>query len=109
MEISDCVGIAAVSELGLALLTSTHTPVVIGNGIITPGSIAVIGPAWGAAIDTVGAGKGFVGTQWPNLAQAMGQGQATHVLAVGTGAVVISGTPIGLPVPGSGAGIGVVT
>lgn len=109
MDICDCVGIAAVSELGLAVLSSTHTPVVIGTGIIVPGSIAVIGSAWGSAIDTVGSGKGFIGSQWPNFAQAMGQGQATHILAVGTGSVVISGTPIGSPVPGSGVGVGAVS
>lgn len=109
MDLTDSVGDACVSELALATLMSMHPVVFSGGGIITPGTILVIGAAWGSAVDAEGAAKGFIGSEWSNLATAIGTGQATHVAALGTGTVVITGSPTGPPVPGAGAGTGVIS
>ena len=54
-----------------------------------------------------GAAPGFLGTEWPNFATALGE-QATHVLAAATGSVTITGSATGPPVPGVGTGTGVI-
>jgi len=107
LDVTDSVGDAAVTELALAQLNSTHTPVFSGAGIVDVGSIAVVPSGWGTAIDA--AAPSFLGSEWTNFADAVGQGQGTHVLAAGTGAVVITGSPTGPTVPGAGTGVGVVT
>jgi len=106
MDVTDSVGDAAVAELALALLTSTHSPVFAGSGVVDIGSIPVVAAAWGSAIQA--AAPSFLGGQWPNFAQALGE-QATHVLANGTGSVTITGSPTGAPVPGVGTGSGTIS
>ena len=109
-DFCDSLGDALVSQMALATLTSQHTPVFSGSGVITPGSIGVVGVDWGASIETEGVGLQFQGQFWGDFADAMGQGMADEVLALGTGNVTISGsfggsTPPG-PLPGAGAGTG---
>jgi len=111
MDTTDAIGDACVAELALADLNSTHAPVFSGSGVVDVGSIGVIPAGWGSDIDA--AAPSFIGSQWSNFANAMGMGQANHVLAAGTGNVVISGSfggssPPG-PLPGAGVGAGVVS
>lgn len=106
-DFADAVGDACVSELGAALLTSAHTPVFAGSGTVDVGSIPVVPAGWGSDINS--AGSSLVGSEWSNFADAMGQGQANHVLAAGSGSVSISGSATGPVVPGAGTGTGTIS
>lgn len=106
MDVTDSIADACLSEMALATLTSTHAPVFAGTGTVDVGSIPVVAAGWGSAIDA--AAPSFLGTQWPNFAQACGE-QATNVLATGTGSVAISGSPSGPTIPGGGVGVGVIS
>lgn len=109
-DICDSIGDTCVAQMALATLTSTHTPVFAGTGVINVGSIGVVPSGWSGSVNSEGAGNGFIGSQWPNFATAIGQGQASQVLATGTGTVTITGSPTSpTPVPGSGSGSGVIT
>lgn len=102
-DFCDAVASACISEMAKATLSSTHSPVFLGSGVVDIGSIAVVGADWGLAIES--AAPSFLGSQWPNMAKAMGEGQADEILASGTGTVTISGSG-GTPVPGVGTGTG---
>lgn len=108
-DIADALADALVQELALASLNSTHTPVYLGNGTVVVGSIAVVAAAMGAAITAEGAGAGFVGMNWPDAAGVIGDEYAGAIIAGGTGAVVITGSPAGTPAPGVGTGTGTIT
>lgn len=108
-KVCDAIGQTCVSQMALATLTSSHAPVFAGAGTITPGSISVVPSGWGGLINSQGSGLGFVGTFWPQFADAIGKGQGEEVMAVGTGVVAIAGSPTGLPVPGGGSGTGVIS
>lgn len=114
-DVCDAIGQSCVAQMALATLSSTHTPVFLGSGIVTPGSVAVVPAAWGSSIDSEGSGVGFVGTKWPDFASAIGTGQGTHVLASATGTVTITGVWSGLPplppggTPGAGSGTGTIS
>jgi hypothetical protein len=104
-------GSALVSTLADAILSSTHAPVWQGAGSVVTGSIAVVPSEWGSNIHSAAAG--FMGSKWPDFANAIGAGSANHVIAKGTGSVVISGsftgpTPPG-PLPGAGVGAGTIS
>lgn len=107
-NICDDISQSLFAQMGLAALSSTHTPVYLGTGIITPGSIPVVGAVWGTQVQAEGSGVGFIGDKWPAFADAIGSGCATG-FATATGAVAITGSPTGPPVPGSGAGVGVIS
>jgi hypothetical protein len=105
-DICDAIAQCLVQQLATITLTSAHAPVFVGAGTVVPGSIPVVGEAWGSAI--AGACS-FNGPQWPNFAKAIGMGCAAG-LATATGAVVILGSPaIPVPVPGAGAGTGALS
>lgn len=106
-DLCDAVAEACVEQLGLATLTSTHTPVYLGSGTIVVGSIPIIANQMANAIQA--GAPSFIGPQWPNLAQAIAVGQATGILTSGSGSVTIVGAPTGIPVPGAGAGVGVIS
>ncbi len=112
-DICDSIGDICVAQMALATLTSNHTPVFSGSGVVDVGSISVVPSGWAGSVNSEGAGNGFIGSQWPNFATAIGQGQASQVIATGTGNVTISGTFTGStppgPVPGSGSGAGVIS
>jgi hypothetical protein len=100
---------AVVTHLATATLTSTHSPVVIGTGAITVGTITVTTPGMDGTISAALTGAGATGSNAPNLSLAIATGIVTEILAAGTGSVVITGPPPGTPVPGSGAGIGTIS
>lgn len=106
MDLCDQVAATCVAQMALATLMSDDVPVYLGSGIITPGTIAVVGAAWGSLIQAQE--PGFMGAQWPNFAMALGQGQAQVIQAMGTGNLVITGSPTAPP-PVTGGGVGVVT
>lgn len=108
-DVCDSIGETCVAEMNQATLTSVHTPVFAGTGTIVPGSIGVVGPDWGTSIFGVGVGLQFQGIRWNDWSQAIGIGQAMNVQNFGTGSVVISGSPSGIPVPGAGAGTGTIS
>lgn len=109
----DALGQNIVDQMALADLASNHTPVFAGAGVVDVGSIPVVDAGWGGDIETEGDGSGFIGSQWPNFALAIGTGFAAGVIAGGTGNVTISGSfggsvPPG-PVPGAGTGSGTIS
>lgn len=105
-DLCDAIAAACVAQLATATLTSTNSPVYSGSGMVTVGSIAVNGGAWGSAVHS--SAGGFVGSQWSGFANAIGQGQATEVVAAGTGTVTISGSGDGSG-SGSGSGSGTIS
>ena len=108
-DICDCIANALVDEMGVATLTSTHTPVFAGTGVVTVGSVIVAGSALSSSITAAGLAAGLAGSGWPSFADAIGNGQATGFLTA-TGSVTITGSPTGGPVvPGAGAGVGVIS
>ena len=108
-DLCDALGQNLVNQMATAQLTSTHSPVFAGVGTVDVGSIGVVGPAWGTAMQTEGDGSGFIGSQWPNLALAIGVGFFTGVSSGGTGTVTISGSPSGTPSGGAGTGAGTLS
>ena len=95
-----------VTELSNATLTSTHTPVHTGTGIIVLGSIMPIGSVWGNNIFLQGTSLGFTGEELYNFSHAIGSGCAMS-FTTATGQVTIGGS--GGNVPGSGTGVGVIS
>jgi len=108
-DVCDALGSACSNQMALATLASTHNPVFAGTGIVDIGSISVVGSDWGSLIQSFGSGSGFIGGSWPDWAEAIGKGQAEGVIQDGTGNVVITGAPSGIPVPGAGTGTGVIS
>lgn len=108
-DVCDAVGQAASVEMALASLSSIDAPVFLGVGNIVPGSIGVDGGGWGSSIQSVGSGENFIGSKWPDFAQALGKGQALPVQSTGTGILAITGSPSGVPVPGTGNGSGTIS
>lgn len=107
-DLCDQVAAANITEMGKALLSSNHTPVFSGAGVVDVGSVGVIGPDWGSQIES--AAPSFEGSQWGNFAQALGVGQANEILASGTGSVTITGSPTSPTTsPGAGTGAGTIS
>jgi hypothetical protein len=103
----DQIAAACVAQMALATLATVDSPVYLGGGTITPGTIAVIPAVWGATIQSQA--PNFLGSQWPNFAAAIGTGMGENVQSSGTGSLVIVGSPSGAPVPGGGAGGGTIS
>jgi len=105
-DICDAIGQALVTEMGSASLTSTHSPVFLGAGTITAGSITVSGSPWGSSVQS--AAPSFIGPSWADFAGAIGTGSASGFSSA-TGSVVISGAPPPFPAPGGGSGSGTIS
>lgn len=108
-RLADCCQVIAavlVQQVLLATLSSVDSPVFAGTGTIIPGSIAVLGPAWGTAIEQ--AAPKFVGKYWPGFANAIGVGCAAG-FQTATGILTITGAGSPLPVPGTGTGTGTIS
>lgn len=100
---------ATIQTLLSASLTSTHTPVFTGSGIINPGSIPVSPNEIGGNIKTQGISQGLVGPDFPGLADAIGTAVAT-ALALASGSILITPVTPGAPtVPGVGVGQGIIS
>lgn len=104
----DALAASCKTEMALATLTSSHAPVFLGAGTVVVGSVGVVPLGWGADIAAAGTLQSFIGVQWPNFSAAIGEGQAEHVIANGTGTVAIVGSG-GIPSGGAGAGAGVIS
>lgn len=101
---------AVVAHLSTAAtLSSVHTPVFLGTGTIVPGSIAVIPAEMSSNIDSQLQANGAQGENRTQLATAIGTGVAMNILSLGSGIVVITGSPTGIPVPGAGSGTGTIS
>lgn len=100
---------ATVTHLSVATLMSNDTPVFLGTGIVVVGSIAVMTGEMSGNIDSELQNVGAKGVNRTKLATAIGTGVASNILSSGTGTLIITGSPIGTPVPGSGSGIGIIS
>ena len=100
---------SVVTHLGSATLVSADTPVFVGAGTITVGSIAVNVSEMQNNILIQLNGQGASGSNRSNLALAIATGIVNEILAAGTGTLVITGTPSGTPSPGVGAGTGTIS
>ena len=80
-------------------MTTSHSPVFAGTATIAPGSIAVLGPEIGGQVLTEGAGKGFIGKDWPNIAKAIGNGIATGFTTANSLITIIGTITTPPPVP----------
>lgn len=104
---------ATVTHLADATLTSSHTPVFLGSGTIVIGSIPVMISEMSSNIDVQLLSAGANGSNRTILSTAIATGIVNEIIAAGTGTVTIAGTFTGSvppgPVPGAGAGTGVIT
>lgn len=99
---------ALISESLNASLSSNHAPVFLGVGTVTPGSVSVVGSEWGSNVNAQGVSRGFLGSDWAGMADAIGQGCAGGFSTV-TGTVTITEVSHTEPTsPGAGVGSGVV-
>ena len=90
--ITDALSDALAAQLALTSLSSSHSPVYIGTGIVDVGSIAVDAGAWGTAIESLGITSGLLGDDWPDFATEAASEMASAIIAGGTGSVTISGS-----------------
>lgn len=108
-DLCDAVATAVVTHFTAdATLTSTHSPVFAGTGLVTAYSGVSI-PVMKAAI-VAAAPPSWAAWKMPELAEAIATGVVTELLShTPASTVTISGSPSGIPVPGAGTGSGVVT
>lgn len=107
-DLCDAVATAVVAHFATATLTSTHSPVFTGVGVVTAYSGVTV-PAMKAAI-VAAAPPSWAAWRMPELAEAIATGVVTELLSHSPASTVtISGSPSGTPVPGAGTGSGVVT
>jgi len=108
-DVCDAVATAVVAHFtSAATLTSTHSPVFAGTGLVTAYAGVAI-PAMKATIVAAAPGS-WASWRMPELAEAIATGVVTELLShTPASAVTITGSPAGIPVPGAGTGSGVVT
>jgi hypothetical protein len=107
-DLCDAVATAVVAHFATATLTSVHSPVFTGVGVVTAYS-GVSVPVMKAAIVAAAPGS-WAAWRMPELAEAIATGVVTELLShTPASTVTISGSPTGVPVPGAGTGSGVVT
>jgi hypothetical protein len=99
---------AVVTHLGTASLSTIDTPVFLGTGTVVIGSITVVEGTMASNILTQMQEQGAHGSNLSNLCTAIATGIASNILSAGTGTLVITGTPSGTPVPGTGTGVGTI-
>ena len=109
-KLMDSIMSATVNHLLEATLVSTNTPVYLGAGIVTVGTIAVVESEMASNIDSQLLNAKAHGKNRIVLAKAIAAGVAREIVSAGTGAVAITGHPIiDPPVPGVGAGVGIIS
>lgn len=108
-DLCDAVAAAVVTHFSAeATLTSTHSPVFAGTGLVVAYSGVAV-PVMKAAIVAAAPGS-WAAWKMPELAEAIATGVVTELLTHSpASSVTISGSPSGVPVPGAGSGSGVVT
>lgn len=114
MKLMQAIMDATVSHLGSAAsLATADTPVFLGSGTVTPGSITVVASAMGSNIDSQLASSGAKGANRTALANAIAGGICANIISAGTGTVTITGTFTGPtppgPIPGAGSGTGTIS
>ena len=90
---------ASILEFSKANLTSIHSPISLGTGIINIGSISVPSSEWTGNIVQAGLSKSLAGPDFPSFAEAVGNSHSQAVSFL-TGQVTITGG-------GGDAGVGV--
>jgi hypothetical protein len=109
-NLMDAIMRAVVTHLSSsATLTSTHSPVFAGSGIVDVGSIPVVIAGMQGTILAELNSAGAIGVNRSNLSLAIATGVVTEILSAGTGTVTITGSPSGIPVGGGGVGAGVIS
>jgi hypothetical protein len=106
-DLTDAISASVVTHLAQAVFTSTHTPVYTGTGVVSFALSSMNSGTMALAIKN--AAPLFTGLQWLNLCNSVASAIVTHIKAVGTGVVVITGAAPPSPVPGAGVGTGVVS
>jgi hypothetical protein len=95
-DIADAYSQALEAELLSATLTSSHSPVFAGSGVIQPGSLKVSASEWSSSIQT--AAPTLLGSDWPRFCEVLGKG-SSFAMTAATGQVTISGAGTPPPVP----------
>jgi hypothetical protein len=107
LDVCKAIGDALEKETKLASLTSQHSPVFAGNGVVKAGSIMVSGSEWGSNIKTFGVLAAFLGDRWPDFAEVVGT-ECAKVVKNATGQVLITGVGTPPTAPGIGTGSGMI-
>ncbi|GEM_PF-3029332 len=111
-SLASAYGQALTMEAAKITLSSVHSIVFLGVGIVVPASIPIIDMEWERNVFSLGTAFGFIGPQWPSLAKAIAKGSAIGFKPA-VGQVTITGTFTGPtppgPIPGAGTGSGVIT
>jgi hypothetical protein len=98
-DIADAVSQGLEQQLSLATLTSAHSPVYAGTGVLNLGSIPVSASEWASNVQNLA--PVLVGHDWPRFCSVIGKG-CTQPFSKATGMVVIAGAGPPPPVPFSG-------
>lgn len=106
-DITDAIAESLITHLANAVLTSTHTPVYTGTGVVSFSTSSMDPAVMSLFIST--AAPAFTGIHWVNFCNAVSNGVVSHIKSVGSGSVVITGVAPPSPVPGAGVGSGVVS
>jgi len=108
MDVCDAIATGLEQEVILAGLTSTHTPVFAGQGVVTPGSITVSDSEWAGNVKNFGLLAAFLGDKWPDFCEVVGS-ECSKLVKNATGEVVITGAGTPPTSPGTGSGQGVLS
>lgn len=101
INMTNAIGDALQQEVALATLITSHSPMYVGVATITPGSIGVTGSDVGDSIKNTGILASFIGSDWPDIAKAIGTGIGdSFALANATITVVGAGPPPPAPFVG---------
>lgn len=106
LNITDGIAESVVTHFGSATLTSTHSPVWQGTGVVSFSSSSMSSTVMASGIQSA---TTFIGTYWASLSTYIASAIVTHVKSNGSGSVTITGTPPGSPTSGSGTGSGTIS
>jgi hypothetical protein len=95
------------AELAFATLTSTHSPVFAGTGIVVAGSIPITASQISDAMYTAGTSLGFTGGSLRDFCDVIGAGIELGISQL-TGSVIITGSG-GTPSGATGSGSGTIS
>jgi len=106
LNITDGIAESVVTHFGSATLTSTHSPVWQGTGIVSFTSSSMSHTVMSSGIQSA---TTFIGTHWASFSTYIASAIVTYVKSNGSGSVIITGTPPGSPTSGSGTGSGTIS
>ena len=99
IKMTNIIGDSIESEVALATLITSHSPVYAGTATIVPGSIAVTGTSIGGSIKNTGIGTGFLGKDWPDMAGAIGNGIGDSFLIANSAITITPSSTTPPPAP----------